>query len=124
MVPAEVSKERGTIERRGTSQPTANHHTLENPRLKKLFLLVFSTIASTACPLKMGQVACPEMSVGNYQLTLHNIADEHTHVYLYTYIIYFAAKSEVTQIENCVHTNVLFKKKQFTIKQCHLHETH
>jgi hypothetical protein len=40
VVPAEASKDRGTIERRGTSQLTAHHYTLEDLRLEKLFLLV------------------------------------------------------------------------------------
>jgi len=53
-VPAEVSKDRGTIERRRTSQPTVHHHTLENLRLEKLLLLVCFHNSSYRLPFENG----------------------------------------------------------------------
>jgi hypothetical protein len=54
VVPAEGSKDRGSIEMRRTSQPTAQHHTLEDMSLKKLFLLLCFHNSSHCLPFKNG----------------------------------------------------------------------
>jgi len=82
-------------------------HTRRPASLKAVSISV-STIVRNACSLKKGQIACPEISVRNYNRTLHIIPDEHIYHLLRGESLKWCKYEYITL---CLHTNFFLKKK-------------